>query len=70
MQAGMDFGWLLDWFWMDFGRVLGAKLEPKSNKNQRKNNKKSIWKGDWIFDRKMKGAMPAAPTQVAWDEVP
>ena len=34
MQVGMDFGWLLDRFWMDFGRALGAKLGPKSIKNQ------------------------------------
>ena len=34
MQVGMDFGWLLDRFWMDFGRVLGAKLDQKSNKNR------------------------------------
>ena len=30
MQVGMDFGWLLDRFWMDFGRVLEAKLDLKS----------------------------------------
>ena len=34
MQVGLDFGWLLDRFWMDFGRVLGAKLGQKSNKNR------------------------------------
>ena len=34
MEVGMDFGWLLDGFLMDFGAKLGghieAKLSPKS----------------------------------------
>ena len=34
MDVGLDFGWLLDRFWIDFGRVLGAKLVPKSIKNR------------------------------------
>ena len=30
MQVGMEFGWLLDRFWVDFGSQVGAKLAPKS----------------------------------------
>ena len=33
MQVGLDFGWLLDRFWKDFGRVLGAKLGLKPIEN-------------------------------------
>ena len=33
MDVGMDFGWLLDRFWMDFGRVWEAKLDLKSIEN-------------------------------------
>ena len=38
MQVGMDFGWLLDRFLVDFGLKLGvklgAKLAPKSEKKR------------------------------------
>ena len=46
MQVGMDFWWLLDGFWMDFGRVLGAKLGSKSNKNVYKIDME-IWLTIW-----------------------
>ena len=32
MDVGMDVGWLLDRFLVDFGTILGGKLAPKSKK--------------------------------------
>ena len=34
MQVGLEFGALLDGLWADFGWILEAKLEPKSNKKE------------------------------------
>ena len=39
MQVGMDFGWLLDRFLVDFGTILGGKLAPSWHKNQKNLNK-------------------------------
>ena len=33
MRFGMDFGWLLDRFLVDFGPKLGAKLGPSWHQN-------------------------------------
>ena len=42
MDVGLDFWWLLDRFWLDFGRVCEAKLDQKSIKNLYKIDMK-IW---------------------------
>ena len=62
MQVGMDFGWLLDRFWMDFGRVLGAKLGPKSIKNLYKIDMK-IW---LTISSKNEGGDRSKGTQAKW----
>ena len=36
MEVGMDFGWLLDRFLMDFGAKLGVKLGPSWHQDRRK----------------------------------
>jgi len=38
IQVGMDFGWLLARFWLDFRSKLGSKLGPKSVSKEAKND--------------------------------
>ena len=63
-------GWILEGSWDDFGRILGGFGRPSWTKNPSKIIKKSTWKGDYIFDRKLRGAVQAAPPQLAWGGVP
>ena len=35
IDVGLDFGWLLDWFWLDFAKVWAAKMNPKPTKNKK-----------------------------------
>ena len=51
IDVELDFGRLLDWFWMDFGRVLGAKMAPKSFKNRPKIHSKWHQIYEWFSDR-------------------
>ena len=48
MKLCLDFGWLLDWFLVDFGPKLGGKLEPSWHQNRTKrwyeNYIKKWWK--------------------------
>ena len=44
MQVGMDFGWLLDRFLMDFEPKLGVKLGPSWHQNRRKWGTKTMSK--------------------------
>ena len=44
MQVGMDFGWLLDRFLMDFEPKLWVKLEPSWHQNRRKWGTKTMSK--------------------------
>ena len=44
MQVGMDFGWLLDRFLMDFEPKLGVKLGPSWHQNRRKWSTKTMSK--------------------------
>ena len=44
MQVGMDFGWLLDRFLVDFGPKLGAKLGASWHQNSKKWGTKSMSK--------------------------
>ena len=42
MDVGMDVGWLLDRFLVEFGTILGAKLAPKWHQNPKKWNPKTM----------------------------
>ena len=44
MEVGIDFGWLLDGFLMDFGAKLGVKLGPSWHQNRRKWGTKTMSK--------------------------
>ena len=44
MQVGMDFGWLLDRFLIDFGPKLGVKLGSSWQQNRRKWGTKTMSK--------------------------
>ena len=44
MQVGMDFGWLLDRFLMDFEPKLGVKLGPSWHQDRRKWGTKTMSK--------------------------
>ena len=44
MEVGMDFGWLLDRFLMDFGPKLGVKLGSSWHQNRRKWGTKTMSK--------------------------
>ena len=44
MQVGMDFGWLLDRFLVDFGPKLGAKLGPSWHQNLKNWSSKTMSK--------------------------
>ena len=44
MQFGMDFGWLLDRFLMDFDPKLGVKLGPSWHQDPRKWGTKTMSK--------------------------
>ena len=46
MDVGIDFGWLLDRFLMDFGTVLGGKLAPSWHQNSKKEGTKTISEND------------------------
>ena len=48
MQVGMDFGWLLDRFWIDFGPKLGSKLGLKSASKGLKNDVTKWSKNAWM----------------------
>ena len=41
MEVGMDLGWPLDYFLVDFGTILGGKLAPSWHQNQKKEGTKT-----------------------------
>ena len=44
MEVGMDFGWLMDRFLVDFGPKLGVKLGPSWHQDRRKFGTKTMSK--------------------------
>ena len=72
----MDFGWLLDWFWIDFraklGSKLGSKLAPKSEElGYQDDAKKYQESGDAVVRgghaRVTQGNLVLAPKKSLWD---
>ena len=61
MHVGMDFGWLLGRFLVDFGAKLGGKLEPSWHQNPKNGIPGRCQK----HDRKMRGAVAATPCEPA-----
>ena len=47
MDVGMDLGWLLDRFLMDFGTMLGGKLAPSWCQNPKNKGTKTRSKNEW-----------------------
>ena len=47
MDVGMDFGWLLDRFFIDFGTILGGKLAPSWHQNPKNDDAKTRSKNEW-----------------------
>ena len=46
MQVGMDFGWLLDRSWSDFGPKLGGKMGPSWHPNLKNGGLKTMSKNE------------------------